>query len=67
MLANINCEVKATIDKASGRVTHISHIITSVLEATVNMFGTHNAAVGLTFEKRLFNYILNQLKTVPEK
>ncbi len=46
-----NCEVKATIDKASGRVTHISYSTPLVLEATVNMFGTHNAAVGLTFVK----------------
>lgn len=46
-----NCEVKATIDKASGRVTHINYTTPLVLEATVNMFGTHEAAVGLTFEK----------------
>ncbi|MBQ2694971.1 MAG: hypothetical protein IJF57_05410 [Clostridia bacterium] len=46
-----NCEVKATIDKASGRVTHISYSTPLVLEATVNMFGTHDAAVGLTFVK----------------
>ncbi len=46
-----NCEVKATIDKASGRVTHINYTTPLVLEVRVNMFGTHDAAVGLTFEK----------------
>lgn len=46
-----NCEVKATIDKASGRVTHINYTTPLVLEVTVNMFGTHDGAVGLTFEK----------------
>lgn len=46
-----NCEVKATIDKASGRVTHINYTTPLVLELTVNLLGTHNGAVGLTFEK----------------
>lgn len=46
-----NCEVKATIDKASGRVTHINYTTPLVLEVRVNMFGTHDGAVGLTFEK----------------
>lgn len=46
-----NCEVKATIDKASGRVTHINYTTPLVLNLTVNMFGTHDAAVGFTFEK----------------
>lgn len=46
-----NCEVKATIDKASGRVTHINYTTPLVLNLTVNMFGTHDVAVGFTFEK----------------
>ena len=46
-----NCEVIATVDKASGNVVHIKYIVPLVLEITVNMFGTHNAAAGLTFEK----------------
>lgn len=46
-----NCEVIATVDKASGNVVHIRYIVPLVLEITVDMFGTHDAAAGLTFEK----------------
>lgn len=46
-----NCEITATIDKASGNVVHIRYITPVALEMTVNMFGTHDASVGFTFEK----------------
>lgn len=46
-----NCEVIATVDKASGNIVHIRYIVPVVLEITVDMFGTHDAAAGLTFEK----------------
>ncbi len=46
-----DCEVKATIDKESGKVTHIIYSTPLLLEITVNLFGTHDAAAGLTFVK----------------
>ncbi len=46
-----NCAVKATIDKATGNVVHANYTTPLVLEVTVNMFGTHDVCVGLTFEK----------------
>ncbi len=46
-----NCEVIATVDKASGNIIHIKYIVPVILEITVDMFGTHDAAAGLTFEK----------------
>ena len=46
-----NCEVVATVDKASGKVVHMNYLTSVVLEVTVNMFGTHDAALGFTFEK----------------
>lgn len=46
-----NCEVIATVDKASGNTVHIRYVVPVVLEITVDMFGTHDAAAGLTFEK----------------
>ncbi len=46
-----NCEVIATVDKTSGNVVHIKYITPVALEMRVNMFGTHDAAVGFTFEK----------------
>lgn len=46
-----NCEIIATVDKASGNVVHIRYITPVVLEMTVNMFGTHDGSVGFTFEK----------------
>ncbi len=46
-----HCEVRATIDKATGRVTHANYTTPLILKVRVNMFGTHNAAVGFTFEK----------------
>ncbi len=46
-----NCEVIATVDKSSGNIVHIKYIVSVALELTVNMFGTHDVAAGLTFEK----------------
>lgn len=46
-----NCEIRATIDKATGKVTHANYKTPLVLELTVSMFGTHDVAVGFTFEK----------------
>lgn len=46
-----NCEVIATVDKATGNVTHIKYITPVVLSLTVDMFGTHRGTVGFTFEK----------------
>ncbi len=46
-----DCEVIATVDKASGNVVHIKYIVSVALELTVSMFGTHAVAAGLTFEK----------------
>ena len=46
-----NCEITATVDKTSGNVVHIRYITPVALEMTVNMFGTHDASVGFTFEK----------------
>ena len=46
-----NCEVKATVDKATGRVVHSWYSVPLVLKVKVNLFGTHNAAAGLTFVK----------------
>lgn len=46
-----NCEVKATVDKATGRVIHSWYSVPLVLKVRVNMFGTHSAAAGLTFVK----------------
>lgn len=46
-----NCEVIATVDKATGNVTHIKYITPVVLALTVDLFGTHDGTVGFTFEK----------------
>lgn len=46
-----NCEIRATIDKETGRVTHATYRTPLVLDLTVNLFGTHDAAIGFTFEK----------------
>ena len=46
-----NCEVTVTVDKASGRVIHAVYKTPLVLKVRVNMFGTHNGEVGLTFIK----------------
>lgn len=46
-----DCEVTVTVDKASGRVIHAIYKTPLLLKVRVNMFGTHNAEVGLTFIK----------------
>ena len=46
-----NCEVRATIDKATGNVIHTTYRTPLVLNITVSMFGKHDIAVGFTFEK----------------
>lgn len=46
-----NCEIKATIDKKTGRMTHTNYKTPVFLDLTINMFGTHDVSVGYTFEK----------------
>lgn len=46
-----NCEVKVTVDKATGNVVHANYTTPLALEVRVNLFGTHDGCVGLTFEK----------------
>lgn len=46
-----DCEVTATIDKATGRMTHAVYSTPLILNVVVSLFGTHSASVGLTFVK----------------
>lgn len=46
-----NCEITATVDKATGRVTAIVYSTPLTLNITVNMFGTHDLVIGFTFVK----------------
>ncbi len=46
-----NCVVKVTIDKTSGRVTHANYSTPLYMNVVVEMFGTHKAVMGVTFEK----------------
>lgn len=46
-----NCVVKVTIDKATGRVTHANYSTPLYMNVVVDMFGTHKAVMGVTFEK----------------
>lgn len=46
-----DCEIKAKIDKESGRITHITYSTPVTLSVTVEMFGTHDATVNFTFIK----------------
>ncbi len=46
-----NCEVKATIDKSTGRLTHIIYSTPVNLDVSVDLFGKHDATVGFTFVK----------------
>ncbi len=46
-----NCEITATVDKATGRVTAIVYSAPLTLNITVNLFGTHDLSAGLTFVK----------------
>ncbi len=45
------CEVRVTIDKATGRVTHAIYSTSLILDMKVNLFGTHRGSAGLTFVK----------------
>ncbi len=46
-----NCEVTATVNKATGRVTHAVYSTPVRLNVTVDMFGTHNVVANFTFIK----------------
>lgn len=46
-----DCVLKCKIDKATGNMTWASYKTPLVIEAVVNILGTHEAAVGLSFEK----------------
>ena len=46
-----NCEIRATIDKATGKMTHTNYKTPVILALTVSMFGTHDIQTGFTFEK----------------
>ncbi len=46
-----SCEIQATIDKSTGRVVHITYATPLLLDITVNLLGTHDASIGLTFIK----------------
>ena len=51
-----DCEVTVTVDKATGNVIHANYVTPLILDITVNLFGTHDASAGLTFEK---DYTIN--------
>ena len=46
-----NCVVKVNIDKETGRVTHANYSTPLNMNIIVSLLGTHNVAVGVTFEK----------------
>ena len=46
-----NCEITATVNKATGNVTHIRYSTPLLLNMTVNLFGTHTGVIAFTFEK----------------
>lgn len=46
-----NCVVKAKFNKASGYMVWANYTTPLTLDVTVNLLGTHNARIGLTFEK----------------
>ena len=46
-----NCEIKATMDKATGKITHIVYTTPLVMNMTVNLLGTHSGSNGFTFIK----------------
>ena len=46
-----SCVVKAKFDKATGRMVWANYTTPLTLEVTVNLLGTHDAKIGLTFEK----------------
>jgi hypothetical protein len=46
-----NCEVTATIDKETGRMTHAVYKTPLKMLMVVNMFGTHSVGADITFTK----------------
>ncbi len=46
-----NCEITATINKDTGRMTHAIYKTPLKMLMVVNMFGTHNVGAGITFTK----------------
>lgn len=46
-----NCEVTATIDKATGRMTHAVYSTPLTMSVVVNLLGTHNVGASITFIK----------------
>jgi hypothetical protein len=46
-----NCEVTATIDKATGRMVHVVYSTPLTMKVVVNLLGTHNVGASITFIK----------------
>lgn len=46
-----NCEITATIDKSTGRMTHAVYKTPLKMLMVVNMFGTHSVGADITFTK----------------
>ena len=46
-----NCEVTATIDKATGRMTHAVYSTPLTMSVVVNLLGTHDVGASITFIK----------------
>ena len=46
-----NCEVTATIDKETGRMVHAVYSTPVRMNVVVELLGTHNASMGITFIK----------------
>ncbi len=46
-----DCVLRCKIDKATGNMTWANYMTPLTLDVVVNMFGTHEASVGLSFEK----------------
>lgn len=46
-----NCEIRATVDKASGKMLHTNYKTPLILNINVSLFGTHDLSIGFTFEK----------------
>ncbi len=46
-----DCVLKCKIEKSTGNMIWANYLTPLVMEVTVNMFGTHDASIGLSFEK----------------
>ena len=46
-----DCEVTATIDKETGRMTHAVYSTPLTMNVVVNLLGTHNVGASITFIK----------------